>query len=135
MKVLIFENEYEAVKGAFEYANFINFDDSLKFEVYVTSQSFNFSNINDYQVIFIDIDLSTKSELDGFGIIRKILNEKPEVINKVVILTGNNKISEILKDQIGREINLKIITKPTDFDELTKVIQSIFKINKVIIKH
>lgn len=88
MKIAIFENEYDTLEMAFKYANKKHFNNRLIFENYPRSQDFeDLNKLTDYKLIIIDIDLSSMSDLDGFGLIKKIeqtLEEKP----KILILTG-----------------------------------------------
>lgn len=128
MKVAIFENEYESVRISFETANLIYFDNNIEFTVYPSSQSADLSKINDYDVVFIDIDLSSKSDLDGYSLIEKISSTYPDVEKRMVILTGNNKIVESLNLRGLYIKNLQIIIKPTDYEEVSK---SIVEINNL----
>jgi two-component SAPR family response regulator len=125
MKVAIFENEYESVRFSFETANLIHFDNKIEFSIFPSSQSANTSNLEEYNVIFIDIDLSSKSLLDGYSLIEKLLGINSTLKNRIVILTGNNKINESLKSR-GLN-NLKIIIKPTDYEEISSAISEITK--------
>lgn len=125
MKIAIFENEYASVNGAFETANLLYFNDSLDITVYPSSQSANLSRINQFRVIFIDIDLSSKSDLDGFSLIDNLYTADNTIIEKIVILTGNNKIKEAL---INRSIDpelIKIIIKPTNYEEINESIKAV----------
>lgn len=125
MKIAIFENEYESVKGAFEIANFLNFNNELEFENFQSSQNANFSTIRNYSVIFVDIDLATKSDLDGFSLIQKIRKIDDALTNRIIILTGNNRIKEILIERNIYSDLISIIIKPTDFQEITKYIKKV----------
>ena len=127
MKIAVFENEYKSVKNAFEVANLLNFNSELIIKNFASSQAFEFSEIQNYSVIFIDIDLSTQSHLDGFALIQKIVSNFPSLTDRIVILTGNNQINEALKERNIKIKNIKIINKPTDYDELTKIINMIIK--------
>ncbi|KAF2515885.1 response regulator [Flavobacterium zhairuonense] len=126
MKVAIFENEYESVRVSFETANLIYFDNKIDFSVYPSSQSADLTKINDYDVIFIDIDLSSKSELDGYSLIEKITSINQDIGKRIIVLTGNNKIVESLNSRGLYINNLKVIIKPTDYEEVSK------NINKVL---
>ena len=59
--------------------------------------------------------------MDGYGILKKIEQEKISY-NKLVIMTGNNKISDVLKE---REIlgEYEILAKPLDFKELKLILE------------
>lgn len=128
MNIAIFENEYESVKVSFEAANLIYFDNKIEFTVYPSSQSADLSKINEYDVVFIDIDLSSKSDLDGYSLIEKISNTYPDVEKRMVVLTGNNKIVESLNLRGLYIKDLQIIIKPTDYEEVSK---SIIEVNKL----
>jgi len=123
MEIAIFENEYESVRFAFETANLMYFDNKIDFVIFPSSQSANHADFGSFKVIFIDIDLSSKSHHDGYSLIEKIVSTDINLKNRIVILTGNNKINESL---ISRGLNnLKIIIKPTDYEEISKSILSV----------
>ncbi len=126
MKIAIFENEYDSVKGAFDTANLMEFNNELKFESFTSSQNANFSKIKNYSVIFVDIDLSQKSDLDGFGVIQKIRSINDYYTKRIVILTGNNKIKSTMMERNVFDKRIQIIIKPTDYEEIA------FCINNVI---
>jgi DNA-binding LytR/AlgR family response regulator len=122
MKIAVFENEYESVRGAFEASNLLDFSNNLKIDVYPSSQSAQLNEISDYSVIFIDIDLSAKSQLDGFALIQKILSLNDTLKSKIVILTGNNRIEEILKERGIYSSQIRIIIKPTNYLTISNAI-------------
>lgn len=124
MKIAIFENEYESVKGAFEAANLINFNNQLDIKVFPSSQKANLNKIDEFIVIFVDIDLSSKSELDGFSLIQQIQSIDVNLLQRVVILTGNNKIQEALKNR-NIDYKIKTIIKPTNYEEISQNISQI----------
>ncbi len=80
-----------------------------------------------FDVIFIDIDLSSKSELDGYSLIQQLQNLDANINKKIVILTGNNKIIESLNLRNLNSINILIIIKPTDYEEITNMINRVKK--------
>lgn len=127
MKIAIFENEYDSIKGAFESANLLDFNRGLILVNFPSSQSADFNTINEYQVIFIDIDLSSKSELDGFSLIEKIRSIDDTLTKRIVILTGNNKIEEILKERGIYSKTISIIIKPASYIEITNKIRKVLK--------
>jgi DNA-binding LytR/AlgR family response regulator len=125
MKIAIFENEFESVKGAFDTANLLYFNEGLVITYFPSSQSASNVEMKEFDVIFIDIDLSSKSELDGFSLINKFIETNKALIGRIVILTGNNKIQEALK---ARSIDYKliqIIIKPTNYEEINDSIKRI----------
>ncbi len=120
MKVLIIENEYSYIDTPFEYVNEIYFDNSIEYTVIPKSQDLRpFTDIQLYDYIFLDISLAKKSELDGFGILKKIKDENIP-IKQLVILTGNHLIKEKLNEK-GLPTSYPILTKPIDFEDLLKV--------------
>lgn len=124
MKVAIFENEYESVRGAFETSNFLSFDSKLEFSIFPSSQAADFSQIGQFAAIFIDVDLSSKSDKDGFGVIRQIEAVDSSLLSKVIILTGNNNIENILKS-MQIPVSIKTIIKPTNYEEIASSIKSV----------
>jgi DNA-binding LytR/AlgR family response regulator len=126
MKIAVFENQYDSVKGAFETANLLNYNNTLEIEVFPSSQTADLTELTKYLAIFVDIDLSAKSELDGFALIQKIRTINDSLTSKIIILTGNNKIKEILKSREIYSKLIQIIIKPTNYEEITE------SINKVI---
>ena len=121
-KVLIVEDEYSEVQPAFEYVNDIYLSNDLDLKNLTKSQDVDFSKLSDYDYIFLDITLAKKSQKDGYGILKKIEDENIQT-GKLIIMTGNNKISETLKDR-GIANAYPIITKPIDFQELKNVFEN-----------
>ncbi len=116
MKIAVFENELDAVKGAFDVANLTKFNKSLDVNYFASSQSANFSEIDTFDAIFVDIDLSTKSHLDGFGVINKIKSIDDNLANRIIILTGNDKIRETMESRNISDARIEIIFKPTNYE-------------------
>lgn len=127
MRVAVFENEYESVRGAFETSNLVDFNNTISIDVFVSSQSADLSRLSDYDVIFVDIDLSAKSQLDGFALIQRIRSNDQNMTSRIVILTGNNKIEEILKDRGIYSPSIQIAIKPTNFVTITSAIKKAVK--------
>lgn len=117
MKIAIFENEFDTLEMAFKYLNKKYYNNSLVFENYPRSDSFtDLKKLENYELIIMDLDLSSQSTLDGFGLIREIekISDKE---NKVLILTG-----QVLPENYNIENNLKrkypILEKPINFNKL-----------------
>ena len=56
--ILIFEDEWNTIKGSFELANIYAFEDKLRFIVKAKSQDASFDDLrNEYSAIFVDITL------------------------------------------------------------------------------
>ncbi|ADR34082.1 response regulator receiver protein [Sulfuricurvum kujiense DSM 16994] len=124
-KILIFENEYADHEPAFKAINLLSFDNQLQITQYNTSQELtNISNIDAYDAIIIDIDLSLKSHKDGFGIIQDIDTFNKDVLKKVMVLTGSSKVEEKLIEQ-GYDIRVAI--KPIDIDQIADMLKDILK--------
>lgn len=123
MKVAVFENEYDSVKGAFETSKLLDFNNELEIDVFPSSQKADFTSLEEFSAIFVDIDLSAKSELDGFSLIQKIRTINDLLTNRIIILTGNNKIEEILKERKIFSESIQIIIKPTNYEEISSAIK------------
>lgn len=124
MKILMFENEFNYIETQFDYINAVHFNNQIEIDLKQRSQDLrDYNSINDYDYIFIDISLSKKSLLDGFGILKKI--ESIEGVNKskIIILTGNHMIKQGLIEH-GITHNYKILTKPIEFNDLLKIFNS-----------
>lgn len=125
MNILIFENEYLFIQTAFEYVKDIYFNGQISYTVCPNSQDIRqFHKMEEFDFIFIDISLGTKSELDGFAIIKKIENELWDKINpsKITIITGNHLIESMLKER-GIQRHYTILTKPIDFNDLLGILK------------
>ncbi|MFM8911447.1 MAG: response regulator [Flammeovirgaceae bacterium] len=122
MKIVIFENEFNNLRTSFEAVNLLYFNDSLEFQQFNTFQDFGkIEKLSDFDFAIIDIDLSPKSELDGYQIIEKISELKGKQ-PKIIILTGHLNIEEQLK---ARNLPLlPIITKPVDFNSIKNALSS-----------
>jgi DNA-binding response OmpR family regulator len=125
MKIAIVENEKREVEGAFSYLNSKYFEGGIEFRYFETSQEClkeDLSLIN-YAAIIIDIHLTKKSQFDGFGLIKKLLELSPDWEDKILVLTGYHKVEEKLKDY-GLP-SLPVIVKPVNF---TKLLQALHRI-------
>lgn len=121
-KVLIIEDEFEQLEEPFNYVNDLYCDNELQFRVVNKSQDIApFSSICNYDYVFVDIKLDPETALDGYGILKKIETEN-HVVKKVVILTANNRISEMLP---SRQVKgtYPVLTKPIDIDELISIFE------------
>lgn len=95
IKAAVFENEAHLINAIFDTVNFAYFDNNFQFDYFPSSQALAFEKIPEYDLIIVDIDLSKRSELDGYGLISKIntLENHPPIL----ILTGHSHISDTLK--------------------------------------
>jgi DNA-binding NtrC family response regulator len=121
-KIAIFENEFKNLKASFEAVNLLHFNNELDYSHFQTSQAFgDLSRISEYKLSIIDIDLTAKSNMDGYQIIENILRISNE--SKIIILTGHIDITQQLKDR-GLP-NLAIITKPITHESIKKALIAI----------
>ena len=117
MKIAIFENEYDTLEMAFSYANKKYYSNKLKFEVFPRSQDFkNLENLNEYGLIIIDIDLSSMSELDGFGLIKKI-EHTLQGIPKILLMTGQA-LNENYHIENGIKNKYPVLVKSVNFNKI-----------------
>lgn len=123
MKIAIFENEKTMVEGAFETMNLVYYDNVIEYKFFLNSQDgLPFENLKEYDIILVDIQLTAKSELDGFNLIKTLI---PIVgHNKLGIITGFSKNEEILKEL--KLPSIPIINKPIDYDSLYKFLTKNF---------
>ena len=120
MKLAIFENEYNNLKASFEAINLLHFYNKAQIDVFETTQSFgDFKRLHEYDYILIDLDLSSKSNKDGYDLI-KIICENKITLNKVRILTGHVNVEEVLQKKNLPKIY--IIQKPITLDSLEKAL-------------
>lgn len=117
MKIAIFENEYDTIEIAFKYLNKKYFNFSLKIENYPSSDSFTeIKKLQDYELIIIDLDLSSQSSLDGFGLIKKIERTLEEPY-KILILTGQA-LSDNYNIENGLLKKYPVLEKPINYNKL-----------------
>ena len=118
-KVLVIEDEFREVQVAFEYVNDLCLNSELEIINVTKSQDVDFTKISEYDYVFLDITLAKKSQMDGYGILKKIERENIP-IKKLVIMTGNGKISDVLKER-GIANDYPKLIKPLDYQELKSI--------------
>lgn len=118
-KVLVIEDEFREVQVAFKYVNDLCLNSELEIINVAKSQDVDFTKISEYDYVFLDITLAKKSQMDGYGILKKIERENIP-IQKLVIMTGNGKISDVLKERGIANDYTKLI-KPLDYQELKSI--------------
>lgn len=120
MKILVLEDDFQVLKGAFDYLNLRFYSGGLEVENYAKTQDFKkLSSINDFEKIFVDISLHRNSEQDGYSFILSIKQYLKD-LDKVVVITGSDKVAQKLSE-IGIE-NVKILSKPITYLDLKSVI-------------
>jgi hypothetical protein len=118
VKLAIFENEFNNLKASFDAINLLHFNNEAVIDVFETFQSFkNLSDLISYDYVLIDLDLSAKSNKDGYEIIKELLNLKFP-LKKLFILTGHVNVKEKLMEKGLPDIS--IIQKPLTIDSLEK---------------
>lgn len=121
MKIAIFENQYNQVRIQFEVANKVFFNDSLEYSQFNSSQDLPITEIVRFNLVIIDISLSSNSDMDGFDLISEIIKIKNHP--KLLILTGNSNILEGLKK---RDLpTIPILMKPIDPLDIEKKIKEV----------
>jgi len=119
MKVLVLEDEFQLLKGSFDYLNTRFYNGTLHVDNYAKTQDFpNIKGINDYDKIFVDISLHRASEQDGFSFLKSIRALVPN-LKKIVIITGSDKVNQKL-EEIGFS-NIAVLPKPITFLDLKSV--------------
>ena len=120
IKILLVEDEIVNNEGAFKIANAYKFDGKLKFEFKPKSQDIDFESLQQYALVIVDITLAKKSEMDGYSVVKKILEENLYSKDKLIILTGNNKVEEGLLER-GIDANgIMIEYKPINYEGVAK---------------
>jgi len=118
MKILVLEDDFLVLKGAFEYLNAKFYSGTLVIENYSKTQDFQVNNINDYAKIFVDISLHRFSDKDGYSFITGLKGVLTD-FNKVVVITGSDKVTPKLVE-MGLS-NIKVLMKPITFLDLKEV--------------
>ena len=91
-------------------------NNSLHYRVISRSQDVPWDDLSNYNYIFVDISLSQRSELDGYGILQRIEKEQLKAKN-IIILTANMNIESMLKVR-GINNKYKTLIKPIDLNDL-----------------
>jgi hypothetical protein len=120
MKLAIFENEFNNIKAIFDAFNLLHFQKNATIQVFESSQDFgDFKSLDEFDFILIDLDLSPKSQQDGYQIIEAIKGLGIS-LNKVKILTGHVNPQELLLER-GLP-KLQILQKPLKLESLEKIL-------------
>lgn len=119
IKVLMFEDVIDDLKGIMTLLNIDFFNDELTYDIHMTSQSFSkFDTLKEeYDCVIIDITLAKNSKKDGLSIIETIKNNH-KIDIPIIVVTGNEKIKERLKEKGLLVENLRVLYKPIDYIEL-----------------
>lgn len=126
MKIAIFENEFDTLEVAFKYLNKNYYDNKLEIKVFPRSQNLEkIEDILQYDLVMIDLDLSTHSDLDGFGLIKKIENELGYNRPKMVILTGQD-LEENFHEINNLKYLYKVLEKTVNYRKLKNLFDELF---------
>lgn len=124
--ILIFEDDWATIRGSFDLANIFSFENTLEFKNVIKSQDVDYKSLKDlYDVVFVDITLAKNTEMDGFSIIKMIFEEKFYPLEKLVVLSGNSKVEERLKEMEIPTDKITVLYKPISFDILAKELKKI----------
>jgi hypothetical protein len=129
-KILIFEDDWNTIKGSFELANLYAFNNELTFVSKMKSQDIPFSDWRDeFLAVFVDITLAKNSKLDGYSIISEIKNKNLFDLGKVVVLTGNSNVEVKLKEKGIDVKKTRVIYKPVSFDVISEELRNIISVH------
>ncbi len=125
-KVFFFEDQYDNIRSAVDWANRKDFGNSLIIEhVVKTDDKFDYANIvNNYDVIFVDIELANRSIDDGIGVIKKLLAVSDLARRKIIVISGHSEVKDLLCDEGLSKI--PVLGKPISKDGL------VFEIKRVL---
>lgn len=119
MKIAVFENELPQVQGSFDSVNAIYYGGRIDYTFFLSSQDCTpLNQLLDFDLIFVDLDLSVKSEMDGYSLIEEILQINGKA--PIVILTGSSDVEEKLKSR--NLSHIEILQKPISFEDLRSFI-------------
>ena len=122
VKILVIEDMVETIRGAFELAAISEFNENMTFVFKRTSQEVDYERINDYVLVFVDIELAKGSKEDGFAVLRRLLNSGLYPLERTLILTGNTVIEEkLLENNINPKI--EVVKKPINYEDIAKVLK------------
>lgn len=126
IKILVFEDEWNTIKGSFGLANIYAFDGRLKCVAISRSQDIDFTSCcGEYQAVFVDITLAKNTQWDGFNIVKEIKGRQLIDLHKVVVMTGNSKVEEKLNEMGVDTDVVKIMYKPIAFNALADQLRRI----------
>lgn len=117
IKILIIENEFASIKDPIDALAAL-YDGNLSYNLVPTSQQIDWNNLNNYNVIFVDISLAPRTNLDGFGILKKIKESYPKILNRVAVITANHVIEQDMKEKGFTQKEFEIFQKPLKFMDL-----------------
>ena len=117
-KILIVENEFASIKDPID-ALMEMFQGQLRYDLVSVSQ-----DIEQYSAIFVDVSLSPRTELDGYGILSKIKEQYPSVLPRVAVITGNHVIEHDMQEHGFVNGEFSVFQKPLKYMKLYTFINS-----------
>ena len=128
LKILVVEDMVNTVSGAFELAALYLFNEPITFDIVKRSQDIDFEHINEYSLVFVDIELAKDSAEDGFAVIRRLINSYGYPLVHILILTGNTVIEEkLVENNISKQI--AIVKKPVAYEDIANVLKQYIRLN------
>ena len=128
VKILVIEDMVDTIKGAFELAAISDFNENMSFVFITRSQDVDYDYINDYALVFVDIELAKGSKEDGFAVLRRLLNSGLYPLERTFILTGNTVVEEkLLENNIAPKI--VVIKKPVNYEDIAKELKKRIKLS------
>lgn len=118
-KILIFENQFIEMEGAFKGFKVLS-KNEIDYEVYKSSQEFGDLNKSlEFDIILVDLDLVPSSKLTGYEILDKLIEIHKHSDSKINVLTGHGNATEELKRR--KIMNIQIIEKPLGQNHLIEL--------------
>ena len=107
-KILIVENEFASIKDPID-ALMEMFQGQLRYDLVSVSQDIKWNEIEQYSAIFVDVSLSPRTELDGYGILSKIKEQYPSgnysAIIALCLLVWDSHPADRLQSRIGVRVS------------------------------
>lgn len=129
VKILVIEDMIETIRGSFNLAALSVFNENMSFEFKSRSQDVDYSSINEYSLVFVDIELAKGTKEDGFAVINKLTNDSHYPLERILILTGNTVVEEkLVENKIDPTI--VVVKKPVNYVEIANELKKKIKLNK-----
>jgi len=127
-KILFFEDQFDNIKSAVDWANRKDFQNTLEVDCVVkTDEKYDFAKTAAvYDVIFVDIELANRSCDDGIGVINKLIAASGTVKNKIVVISGHSEVKEFLSS--AGLSKLPVLEKPISKAGLVFEIMRVLKL-------
>lgn len=117
VEILIIENEFASIKDPIDALKEM-YQGQMHYDLVAISQDVNWNKIELYSAIFVDISLSPRTELDGYGILGKIKEQYPSVLSRVAVITGNHVIKHDMQEHGFTDNDFSIFQKPLRYMDL-----------------